>query len=102
LSVGARGRFTIFAYMPPFLAYGVLIPNTLRRSLIVVSALPAAPFAASVAAAVASPALRGDHFIRLMLQAVANLVFPAGIAVFAAARAAALQRRALQAVRRAS
>jgi len=101
LNVGAQGAFTIFGYITTILAYGVLIPNTLRRSLIVVAALTAAPFAASVAAAVASPALWGDHFIRLMLQALANLVFPAGIAVFAAARAAALQRRAFEAERRA-
>jgi serine/threonine-protein kinase len=101
LNVGAQGAFTIFGYITTILAYGVLIPNTLRRSLIVVAALTAAPFAATVAAAVASPALWGDHFIRLMLQALANLVFPAGIAVFAAARAAALQRRAFEAERRA-
>jgi serine/threonine-protein kinase len=101
LNVGAQGAFTIFGYITTILAYGVIIPNTLRRSLIVVAALTAAPFAAIVAAAVASPALWGDHFIRLMLQALANLVFPAGIAVFAAARAAALQRRAFEAERRA-
>jgi serine/threonine-protein kinase len=101
LNVGAQGAFTIFGFIMAILAYGVLIPNTRRRSLIVVAALTAAPFAATVAAATVSPALRGDHFIRLMLQAVTNLVFPAGIAVFAAARAHALQRRAFEAERRA-
>jgi serine/threonine-protein kinase len=101
LDVGGQGAFTIFGFIMAILAYGVLIPNTRRRSLVVVAALTAAPFAATVAAAAANPALRGDHFIRLILQAVANLVFPAGIAVFAASRTAALQRRAFEAERRA-
>jgi serine/threonine-protein kinase len=101
LDVGGQGAFTIFGFITVILAYGVLIPNTRRRSLVVVAALTAVPFAATVAAAVANPALRGDHLIRLILQAAANLVFPAGIAVFAAARATALQRRAFEAERRA-
>jgi serine/threonine-protein kinase len=101
LNVGAQGAFTIFGFIMAIMAYGVLIPNTRWRSLVVVAALTAAPFAATVAAAAASPALRGDPFIRLILQAVANLVFPAGIAVFAAARTTALQRRAFEAEQRA-
>ncbi len=41
------------------------------------------------------------HFVPLVIQAAANLVFPAAIAIFAATRAAALQRRAFEAERRA-
>jgi serine/threonine-protein kinase len=87
-------------FIPLILAYGVLIPNTRRRSLFVVAALTAVPFAALAAAAVANPALR-DDFTPLVIQSAATLIFPAAIAVFAAARAAALQRRAFEAERRA-
>jgi len=84
------------------LAYGVLIPNTRKRSLLVVAALTAVPFAALAAAVAVSPALRGIIPVAPMLiQSVLILVFPSAIAVFAAARAAALQRRAFEAERRA-
>jgi serine/threonine-protein kinase len=85
-------------YVP---AYGVLIPNSHRRSLTVVVALTAVPFAALVAAAAVNPALRWSHFLALTVQAAVVLTFPAAIAVFAASRAAALQRRAFEAERRA-
>jgi serine/threonine-protein kinase len=83
------------------LAYGVLIPNPRRRSLLVVAALTAVPFAALAAAAVANPALRESDLTPLIIQNVAALLFPAAIAVFAADRATALQRRAFEAERRA-
>src|SRR5262249_43762109 len=82
------------------LAYGVLVPNTRRRSLLVVGALTAVPFAALAAAAAVSPAVR-DDFTPLVFQNAASMIFPAAIAVFAAARATALQRRAFEAERRA-
>jgi serine/threonine-protein kinase len=87
-------------FIPLILAYGVLIPNTRRRGLLVVAALTAVPFAALAAAAAASPALRAD-FTPLVIQNVASLIFPAAIAVFAADRADALHRRAFEAERRA-
>jgi serine/threonine protein kinase len=48
-----------------------------------------------------NPALPWSHFVALTVQAAVALVFPAAIAVFAAARTAALQRRAFEAERRA-
>jgi serine/threonine-protein kinase len=101
LAVGFRGVVSLTGFVPLILAYGVLIPNTRRRSLLVVAALTAVPFAAIAAAAVVNPALRGPHFISLGVQAGVVLTFPSAIAVFAAARATALQRRAFEAERRA-
>jgi serine/threonine-protein kinase len=95
------GVVTLQGFVPLILAYGVLIPNTRRRSLLVVAALSAAPLAALAAAAAVNPALRGSDFITLVIQTVHVLVFPSAIAVFAAARATALQRRAFEAERRA-
>src|SRR5262249_16365330 len=83
------------------LAYGVLIPNTRRRGLLGVAALTAVPFAALAAAAAVSQALPQSDFAPLIFQTVATLLFPAAIAVFAADRATALQRRAFEAERRA-
>jgi serine/threonine-protein kinase len=88
-------------FIPLILAYGVLIPNTRQRSLLVVAALAAVPFAALAAAAVASPGLREIDLTPVLLQSALILMFPSAIAVFAAARAAALQRRAFEAERRA-
>jgi serine/threonine-protein kinase len=83
------------------LAYGVLIPNTRRRSLLVVAALAAVPFAIIPAAAAVNPILREGRVPMLIAQCALILMFPAAIAVFAAARAAAFQRRAFEAERRA-
>jgi eukaryotic-like serine/threonine-protein kinase len=99
--VGFYGAVTLFAFTAIILAYGVLIPNTRRRSLAGVAAIAAAPFLAAGAAAVVNPALREVHLFPLTVQAAANLTFPAAIAVFAAARATALQRRAFEAERQA-
>jgi serine/threonine-protein kinase len=101
LAVEFRGVVSLAWIMMLILAYGVLIPNSRQRSLIVVAALTAVPFAALAAAAAVNPALRWSHFIGLTAQAAVGLVFPVAIAVFAAARAADLQRRAFEAERRA-
>ncbi|MFO0808948.1 MAG: serine/threonine-protein kinase [Gemmataceae bacterium] len=99
--VGFFGVVTLFNFSAIILSYGVLIPNTRRRSLVGVAAIMAAPFLAVVAAAVANPAVRDEHVVPLFVQAAAHLAFPAAIAVFASTRAAALQRRAFEAERRA-
>ena len=49
----------------------------------------------------ANPAVRADHVVPLSSRRPTHLAFPAAIAVFAATRAAALQRRAFEAERRA-
>jgi eukaryotic-like serine/threonine-protein kinase len=101
LAIGSAGGLTLFPLITLILAYGVLVPNSRRRSLLGVAGLTAVPFAAVAAAVAVSPALGWPHFVTLVVQAAANLVFPAAIAVFAAIRAAALQRRAFEAERRA-
>src|SRR5208282_4596197 len=83
------------------LAYGVLIPNTPRRSLLVVAVLTAVPLAIIFVAAAVNPSLRGGRVVALVVQSMLCLAFPAVIALFAAARAIALQRRAFEAERKA-
>ena len=99
--VGLFGAVTLFGFITIILAYGVLIPNTLRRSLAGVTAITAVPFLSVLAAAGVNPTIRSGIIVALCVQAAANLAFPAAIAVFAAARAAALQRRAFEAEQRA-
>jgi serine/threonine-protein kinase len=101
LSLPFRALVSLQGFIPLILAYGVLIPNTRRRSLLGVAALTAVAFAAIPAAAAANPALREIDLTRLFVQTALILMFPAAIAVFAATRAAALQRRAFEAERRA-
>jgi serine/threonine-protein kinase len=101
ITIGLYGAVTLFGFTTIILAYGVLIPNTRRRSLAGVAAITATPFVSVIAAALINPALRDDHVVPLFVQAAANLAFPAAIAVFAASRATALQRRAFEAERRA-
>jgi serine/threonine-protein kinase len=95
------GLVSMQGFIPLILAYGVLIPNTRRRSLLVVAALAAVPFAALAAAAAASPTLREINLTPVFIQSALILFFPSAIAVFAAARAAVLHRRAFEAERRA-
>jgi serine/threonine-protein kinase len=101
LSLPFRSLVSLQGFIPLILAYGVLIPNTRRRSLLGVAALTAVAFAAIPAAAAASPAVREIDLPRNCVQTALILMFPAAIAVFAAARASALQRRAFEAERRA-
>jgi len=57
ITVGFFGAVTLFNFSAIILAYGVLIPNTRRRSLIGVAAIASARFLAVAAAAVANPAV---------------------------------------------
>jgi eukaryotic-like serine/threonine-protein kinase len=100
-ALGLFGLATLQAFSMMILAYGVLIPNTRRRSLMVVAGLFAVAIATIPAAAAVNPFIRGAGVFPLMVQAILTLMIPAAIAVFAAARAAALQRRAYEAERRA-
>ena len=101
LVVAFHGLASLQGFIALILAYGVLIPNTLRRSLLVVAALTAVPFAIIPAAVAVNPALRAGHFLPLIAQCALILAWPAIIAVFAAARAADLHRRAIEAEHRA-
>jgi serine/threonine-protein kinase len=100
--IAFRGVFSLQAFIALVLAYGVLIPNTLRRSLLAIGAILAVAFATIPAAAVVNPVLREGHTLALAAQCAFYLTFPSAIAVFAAARASALQRRAFEAERRAN
>lgn len=100
-ALGLFGLATLQAFSMMILAYGVLIPNTRRRSLMVVAGLFAVAIATIPAAAVVNPFIRSAGVFGLMVQAALTLMIPAAIAVFAASRAAALQRRAFDAERRA-
>jgi serine/threonine-protein kinase len=102
MTVGFFGALNLFNTTAIILSYGVLIPNTRRRSLVGVAAITLSPFLAVVAAAAANPAMRDGHVVPLFLQAAALLTFPGAIAIFAANRAAALQRRAFEAEQRAN
>lgn len=107
LVIGGVGGTTLQGFVMSILAYGVLIPNTRRRSLLVVAGLAAVPLAAIPAAGLANPILREGplgplgSLVPLTIQWGLSMMFPAAIAVFAASRAAALQRRAFDAERRA-
>jgi serine/threonine-protein kinase len=100
LSVAFAGAVTGFDAATVILVYGVLVPNTRRRSLTVVAALSAVPFVATFAAAAVNPGLR-PQLPPILTQTATILVIPAAIAVFVAARTTALQRRAYEAERRA-
>lgn len=103
MATGFAGLATLQGFITLILVYGVLIPNTRRRSLIVVAAFAAVPIAVvPAAAAVHSLLYDQDHVFPLIVQAALTLMIPAAIAVFAAARASALQQRAFDAERRAA
>lgn len=101
LVIAFVGLTSLQGFVTLILAYGVLIPNTRRRSLLVVAALAAVPLAAIPAAATVNPLLREGNLFPLTIQWALIMLFPAAIAVFAASRAATLQRRAFDAERRA-
>lgn len=101
MTVGFFGLATAYSFTTLVLSYGLLIPNSLRRSLVGVAAIAIVPLASVVAAAMTQPELRDKSVLPLLVQTVAHLVFPAALAVFASARADALQRRAFEAERKA-
>ncbi|MBA4066799.1 MAG: serine/threonine protein kinase [Isosphaera sp.] len=100
-AVGFAGLSSLQGFITLVLAYGVLVPNTRRRSLTVVAALAAVAFAVIPAAAAVNPVLWQGHVPALAVQAALILAVPAAVAVFVAARTTALQRRAFEAERRA-
>lgn len=99
--IGLQGLASLQAFITLILAYGVLIPNSRRRSITGVVALALTAFAVIPVAVAVNPILREGHVPPLFMQAVLTLMFPSAIAVFAAARASTLQRRAFDAERRA-
>ena len=96
------GMASLQGFVTLILAYGVLIPNTRWRSLAAVAGLVAVPLAVIPMAASVNPILQQGHVFPLAVQCIVLLLFPSAIAIFAAARASALQRRAFEAERRAN
>jgi serine/threonine-protein kinase len=80
--------------------YGVLIPNTRRRSLLGVGLLVLVPVSATALAAALNPAVR-PALPEVLPGSIVPLFMAGVIAVFSASRANALQRQAFEAVREA-
>jgi hypothetical protein len=68
-AIGLMGLATLQGFAMMILAYGVLIPNTRRRSLMAVAGLFAVAIAAIPAAAAANPLLLGGHVFGLVVDA---------------------------------
>jgi serine/threonine-protein kinase len=102
VAIGIAGMASLQGFITLILAYGVLIPNTRWRTLAAVAGLAAVPLAVIPLAALVNPLLQQGHVFPLALQCLVLLLFPSAIAIFAAARASALQRRAFEAERRAN
>lgn len=102
VAIGVAGMASLQGFVTLILAYGVLIPNTRWRSLAAVAGLVAVPLAVIPIAASVNPILQQGHVFPLALQCVVLLLFPSAIAIFAAAQASALQRRAFETERRAN
>lgn len=100
-SIGFQGLASLQGFGTLILAYGVIVPNTRRRSLLAVGAISLIPLAAIPLVATVNPLLREGHLIPLVVQWATTLIVPSAIAVFAAVRASALQQRAFDAERRA-
>jgi tRNA A-37 threonylcarbamoyl transferase component Bud32 len=100
IEIAFQGAVSLNGFVCLILSYGVLIPNARRRSLLIIIALNVVPIVAAIAAAVVNPGLRGA-LPPVLVQVAVVLTFPSAIAVFAASRASALQRRAFEAERRA-
>ncbi|MBN9120008.1 MAG: serine/threonine protein kinase [Planctomycetes bacterium] len=81
--------------------YGVLIPNTRRRSLIGTGVLCLVPVVATGLAAALNPHVRDNEMAEIVPSTLLPLTMAAVIAVFSASRANALQRRAYDAIREA-
>ncbi|MBM3980211.1 MAG: serine/threonine protein kinase [Planctomycetes bacterium] len=80
--------------------YGVLIPNTRRRSLIGAGLLCLVPLVATALAAAVNPHVR-EEMAEIVPTTVLPLFMAAVVAVFSASRASALQRQAFDAIREA-
>ena len=87
LAMGFNDLTSLQGFIILILAYGVLIPNTPRRSLLLVAVLTAVPLAIIFVAAAVNPSLHGGRVLALIVQSALCLTFPAAIAIFAASRA---------------
>jgi serine/threonine-protein kinase len=99
----AAERIGVMSIVPFFFAltaYGVYIPNTRRRSLLVVASMATVPLVALGIAAVLNPAIR--QFVPFILSMnLLGVALVSVLAVFSAARISTLQRQAYEARREA-
>jgi serine/threonine-protein kinase len=101
VTIPFAGIASLQMFITLILAYGVLIPNTRRRSVLVVAGLVTVAFAVIPAGFAVNPDLREVEVAPSIVQCALVLIVPMAIALFAASRASALQRRAFEAERRA-
>ena len=78
------GLATLQGFITLVLAYGVLIPNTRRRSLPIVAALTAVPLAVVPRGGRGQPGPAQGHVFPSIVQWAFIMMFPAAITVFAA------------------
>ncbi|HEY1188935.1 MAG TPA: serine/threonine-protein kinase [Gemmata sp.] len=89
---------TVFPGAFAIILYGVVIPNTRRRSLIGTGLLSAVPLVATALAALVNPTVRGV-LPAIVPVTVLPLAMAGMVAVFSASRSNALQRQAFDAMR---
>jgi serine/threonine-protein kinase len=100
-AIGFVGLITLTWFCGLLLTYGVLLPNTRRRTLLGVAAMAIVPLAVLFPAVAVSPILQQGHWIALIFQWALIMTFPVAIAIFVATRMSVLHRRAFDAERRA-
>lgn len=81
------------------ISYGILIPNTARRGVVVVIAMAAGFLAITLALALTVPSVPGSATVGYVLCSMTDMAFAAAIAIFGAYRIAILQQAALDARR---
>lgn len=91
---------TNYSFVFAIVLYGVLIPNTRRRSLTVAGLLALVPLAATAAAAAVNTGVR-PHLSVIMPVTAVPLFMALVVAVFSAARVAELRREVFEARREA-
>ncbi|MCI0704307.1 MAG: serine/threonine protein kinase [Planctomycetia bacterium] len=89
---------TTFPLIFAVVIYGVLIPNTRRRSLLGTGLLCLVPIVATAVAAIVNPAVR-EEMMEILPATIIPLFMAAVIAVFSASRTIELQREAFDAKR---
>ena len=98
LAVGNVATVSQLTFIMIVVVYGTLIPNTRRRTLLVVGLMVAAAFLATVAGAIANPPLR-PYLPTMLIVCAVQLTVPTLVAVFVASRNFALRREAFEARR---
>ncbi len=94
----AAAHYNFFWFAIIF-GYALFIPNSFRRSLLVISAVTLEAIVVHIAIIWFSPAVRGELAAWYLFGAILSLLFAAGLAIFGSYRIEALRRQAAQARR---